>query len=204
MPCRNSSPADIRRSSADRNSVSGWRITKLLRACENSRPIAAPTCATSLARPRRSSRAMSEACKLAGTAMVVGGIAAAVCRASPSFPASRTAFVISSTNKGMPSVRSTMSCLILAGEQLVANYAVDHRNDFAISQPIDRQGGDVGSSDPGWLELRPERHDEKYRKGCYPIQRCGRTLPNSKDRPNAHPRRSSVPGLSVSALLTEK
>src|SRR5271168_3534492 len=61
------------------------------------------------AEPSRSSRAISEACRLAGTARVGDGTAAAVCRASPSVSASNTAFVISSTNRGMPSVRSTIS-----------------------------------------------------------------------------------------------
>ena len=41
-----------------------------------------------------------------------------LCAAS-SLPASSTAFVISSTNSGMPSVRSTMSCLTLAGSDLL-------------------------------------------------------------------------------------
>jgi hypothetical protein len=47
------------------------------------------------------------------------GMAAAVRSAAPSLPASSTALVISSTNKGMPSVRSTMSCLILAASGLL-------------------------------------------------------------------------------------
>ena len=38
----------------------------------------------------------------------------------PSSPASSTAFVISSTNRGMPSVRSMMSCRMFAGSELVA------------------------------------------------------------------------------------
>ena len=49
---------------------------------------------------------MSEACKLAGTAMAGDGTPAAVRLASPSLSASKTAFVIFSTNSGMPSVRS--------------------------------------------------------------------------------------------------
>ena len=40
-------------------------------------------------------------------------------RASPSLSASSTAFVISSTNSGMPSVRSIMSCLMLSGSGLL-------------------------------------------------------------------------------------
>ena len=47
-----------------------------------------------------------------------GRNAAAVRRASLSLPASRTAFVISSTNRGMPSARSTMSWRMLAGSGL--------------------------------------------------------------------------------------
>ncbi len=81
--------------------------------------MAAPICATSLAEPRRSSRAINEACKLAGTAKAGDGTAAAVCRASPSLSASSTAFVISSTNRGMPSVRSIMSRLMFAGSGLL-------------------------------------------------------------------------------------
>src|SRR5271154_2156114 len=53
--------------------TSGLRTTAASRACENSRPIAAPICATSLAGPSRSSRAISEACSLAGTASIGDG-----------------------------------------------------------------------------------------------------------------------------------
>src|SRR5271163_2870553 len=69
-------------------------------------PDRAPICATSLARPRRSSLAISEACKLAGTARLGDGIAAIVRAATLSLPASITALAISSANNGMPSVRS--------------------------------------------------------------------------------------------------
>ena len=60
----------------------------------------APICATSLAEPSRSSRAISEACRLGGTDKAGDGTAAAVRCASPSLSASITAFVISSTNSG--------------------------------------------------------------------------------------------------------
>jgi hypothetical protein len=52
------------------------RATAANRAWENSRPITAPICAISLAEPSLSSRAISEACRLAGTARVGDGIAA--------------------------------------------------------------------------------------------------------------------------------
>ena len=40
------------------------------------------------------------------------------CSTAPSLPASSTALVISSTNRGMPSVRSMMSCRMFAGSSL--------------------------------------------------------------------------------------
>jgi len=46
-------------------------------------------------------------------------MAAAVRCAARSLPASSTALVISSTNRGMPSVRSIMSCRMLAGMSLL-------------------------------------------------------------------------------------
>ena len=110
----------MRRSSADTNSTSRLRITALRSACENSRPIAAATCATSLGGPpSRSSRAMSEACRLAGTASAGDGTAAIARSAAVSPPASNTALVISSTNKGIPSLRSMMSCRMFADSSLL-------------------------------------------------------------------------------------
>jgi hypothetical protein len=84
----------------------------------NSRPIAAPICATSLARPSRSSRAISDACKLAGTAWAGERAVAAVTRVAHSLSASSTAFVISSTNRGIPSVRSKISAITSVGSSL--------------------------------------------------------------------------------------
>ena len=115
MPCLNSNPAWTRRSSADPSFVSFSVATEANSACENLRPITAPICAISLAGPSRSSRAISDACKLAGTAIVAAGTAASVRRAAPSLSDSSTAFVISSTNRGMPSVRSTISSITSGG-----------------------------------------------------------------------------------------
>ena len=157
----------MRRSSADPSSASGLRTTAASSAWENSRPIAAPICATSLAGPSRSSRAISEACRLAGTARAGDGTDAAACSAALSLSASSTAFVISSTNSGnavgalddvLPDVRR---------EELVANDPVDHGVDFALRQPIEGEGGHVGPSDPRRLELRPERHDQQHAEGWY-------------------------------------
>ena len=86
-------------------------------------------------------------------------------RAAPSLSASSTAFVISSTNSGMPSVRSMMSCRMFAGSSLLPTTRVDHGPDVALSQPVDGEGRHVRPSDPGRLELWPERHDQQHAKG---------------------------------------
>ena len=91
--------------------------------------------------------------------------------AAPSPSASSTALVISSTNSGMPSLRSTMSCRRLAGKELVAGDAVDHGVDFALRQPIDGERGHVRPSDPRRFEFRPERHDQQRAKTRDPVDR---------------------------------
>ena len=101
-----SKPAAMRRSNADLSSAFGLRTTEASKAWENSRSIAAAICVSSLAGPpSRSSRAMSEACRLAGTASAGDGTAATTRPAAVSLSASSTALVISSTNKGIPSLR---------------------------------------------------------------------------------------------------
>jgi hypothetical protein len=50
-------------------------------------------------------------------------------------------------------------------QELVANDAADHGLDVALTQPIDGEGGHVGATDPGWIEFRPERHDQQHARG---------------------------------------
>ena len=92
-------------------------------------------------------------------------MAAAVCSAAPSPAASNTAFVISSTNRGMPSVRSIMSCLTLAGSGLLP----ETRSIIAaISRSPSRlsvSSGDVGPSNPRRLELRSIGDDQQAPRG---------------------------------------
>ena len=145
------------------------RTTAARRACENSRPIAAPICATSLAGPSRSSRAINEACKLAGTARAGDGTAATVRQAAPSPSASSTAFVISSTNRGMPSVRSMISASIPAGSALFPARRVDHGGRFTLPKPIQRQARHMRLSHPRRVELGTECDDQQYRKGFNPV-----------------------------------
>ena len=115
------------------------RATAASRACENSRPIAAPICATSLAGPSRSSRAISEACRLAGTASVGDGTAAAVCarrtlalrlqhRLRHFLDEQRNA--VGALDDVLPDVRR---------QHLVADDAFDHGVDFAFPKSIERE-----------------------------------------------------------------
>ena len=62
---------------------------------------------------------MSEACKLAGTSRAGGGITAIACSAARWLSASSTAFVNSSTNSGIPSVRSMISSRTLSASDLL-------------------------------------------------------------------------------------
>ncbi len=154
----------MRRSSAEPSSASGLRATAASSACENSRPIAAPICATSLAGPSRSSRAISDACKLAGTARAGDGTAATVRRAAPSLSASSTAFVISSTNSGMPSVRSTISASTSAGSALFPTRRAMMAAASRSAKPVERQARHMRLSDPRRVELGAERYDEQRRR----------------------------------------
>ena len=111
MPRQNNRPASVNRLSASRNSASLRLATGSISSYENSRPNTAPICATSLAAvPIRSSRAIRDACSVAGTAIAGSGLADSTASTRLSWPArSMTALVSSSTNSGTPSVRSTIS-----------------------------------------------------------------------------------------------
>ena len=111
--------------------------------------------------------------------------------------ASSTALVISSTNSGMPSVRSTMSCRMFAGSALVAGNVVDHALAVALRQPIERESASRGPPDPRRLELRTEGDDQQHRQRPNPVDDQIEQLPGSWDRSNARPRRSSAPGWSA-------
>src|SRR5262244_3103992 len=135
MPCRKSKPAAMRRSSADSSSPSGLRTTAASRACENSRPIAAPICASSLAGPSRSSRAITLRLQ------------------------HRLGHLLHEQGNTVGALDYVL--LNAWWEELVANDAADHGLDVAPTQPIDGEGRDVGAADPRWIELRTERHDQK-------------------------------------------
>src|SRR5262249_207448 len=62
--------------------------------------------------------------------------------------------------------------------QRLATYeTVDHGNDVARRQPIDRDGRHVRSSDPRWLEFRSECHDQHHRKSLTTIPSPAQTEP---------------------------
>jgi hypothetical protein len=165
MPCRNSKPDCMRRSSADANCASDFPATAASSGWENSRPIAAPICATSFAEPSRSSRAINDACKLAGTAGAGAGIAAAIRWAS-------LALSVSSTRLGhfFDEQRDAVSTLndVLPNacrERLVAEDAVDHRVDVALWQAIEGQSGYMRLSVPGRHKFRPKCNEQQNAKG---------------------------------------
>ena len=136
----------IRRSSADANSASGLLTTAASRACENSRPIAAPICATSFAGPSRSSRAISEACKLAGTASAGEGIAATVrCDLAFAFGLQhRLGHLLDEQGNAVSALDNVLANI--RRQRLVADNAVDHGVDIALCKPIDGESGHMGLS----------------------------------------------------------
>ena len=87
---------------------------------------------------------------------------ATVRRASSSDAVSSTAFVISSTNSGIPSVRSMMSWRTAAGQRIVADDLIDHDVNVARRKPVEGEDGHVRLLDPGRLEFRPEGNDQQH------------------------------------------
>ena len=57
-------------------------------------------------------------------------------------------------------------------QRLVADDVLDQGVDLAMSQPVEGKTCDVRLSDPGRLELRPERHDQQYAKGPNQVHRA--------------------------------
>ena len=69
----------------------------------------------------------------------------------------------------MPSVRSTMSCLMFAGQRLVAGHSVDHGGDFALTQPSDGERRDIRPPNPRRLKFQPVRNDQQNTGGLDPV-----------------------------------
>ena len=60
----------------------------------------------------------------------------------------------------------------VSGQRLVADDAVDHAVDLAMTQTIEDKSCHMRLSDPGRLELRPKRHDYENGKVRNPIYRA--------------------------------
>ena len=110
------------------------------------------------------SPAISEACRLVGTARAGDETAAAIRRASPALSAYSTAFVISSTNKGMPSVRSTISAITSAGSSLLPTRRSMMVAASRSPSSIERQARYMRLAYPRRIELGTESYDEQRRK----------------------------------------
>src|SRR5262249_2245025 len=105
--------------------------------------------------------ALRDLCKLAFKRLGDAGVQCATTRSATfSLSASSTASVISSTNKGMPSVRSMMSSRTVAGRCLLPTTRSITAS-ISRRQPIESDGSNVRSPDPGCLKLWPERHDQE-------------------------------------------
>ena len=116
---RKTSSAATRRSSAAARSACGIDTTAASNSWSNSRPMQAPICATSFTGARRSSRAISESCSVAGIAK--DGSVPTSSYWSPvlrRIPVSSTAFVSSSVKSGTPSVRARICARSSAGSAL--------------------------------------------------------------------------------------
>ena len=124
--------------------------------------MAAPICATSLADPSRSSRAISDACRLAGTASAGDGMAAdslLCCALTSRFQYGFGHFLHEQRN----TVRALNDVLPDARRnELVADNIVDHRLDVALRQPIEGESSHVRSPNPGRIELWTERHNQQH------------------------------------------
>src|SRR6516164_5854597 len=148
----------MRRSSAELSSDSGLRATAVSSAWENSRPIAAPTCATSLAVPRRSSRAISEACRLAGTAIDGEGNS---CNCSLGFLATCLQHSFGYFLHEQWNAICTLDDVLAHArrERLVTRNTINDRADFVLPEPIEREGSDMRPSNPRRVKLRSVRDD---------------------------------------------
>jgi hypothetical protein len=69
----------------------------------------------------------------------------------------------------MPSARSMMSWRMLAGSGLLPDDALDHGENFALSQPIDGEECHIRLSDPRRIKIRPECHDQQHTNTANPV-----------------------------------
>src|ERR1700732_1454031 len=149
----------MRRSSADPSSASGCPTPAASRAWEKSRPIAAPICATSLVGPSRSSRAISEACKLAGTARArtEQRRQCAALRPRPPLPARPWSFF----NEKRNAIRALDNVLSDALRQrLIVGDAVYHGRDFALPEPVEDDCSYMRPTNPRSLKFWPVGNDQ--------------------------------------------
>src|SRR5262245_5394804 len=137
--------------SAASSAGSGASQTARRSAYENSRPITAPSCATSFAPPRRSRRAINESCR------VVGMMRAAV----PPSCSSRV-LVSSSTKSGTPSVWATIEST--RGQRSTRGKVCDHLANLRGGEPVQGELRVVCQEGPRSPELVPRGMDDQERQ----------------------------------------
>ena len=84
-------------------------------------------------------------------------------------PASSTALVSSSTNSGLPSVLATICFITSAGSTRPPVTCATILSTFVAVEATERQGADVGETNPGRLELRSEGEQCKDRQLAHPL-----------------------------------
>ena len=141
------------------------RTTEASSACENVRPIAAPICATSLAGPSRSSRAISDACKLAGT------VASPETEPPLQPPGSRPRSPPQEPPSSfLPRTEERRRCAprsLPTHPPLVPSFPPDPAMTATTSRcpkPVERQARHMRLSHPWRVELRAESYDEQCRE----------------------------------------
>src|SRR5215831_12604431 len=142
MPRWNTSSEATRRARAACNSSSGRRETACSSRYENSRPIAAPICATRRTDARRSSRAISESCSVVG------------------IPTSDTAQFLDKQRHAVGAINDLSEDLV--GQASAAGDLRYQSSPIAPIQAIERQHADLRLAGPGRLELGAERDDEQH------------------------------------------
>ena len=128
----------------------------------NSRPIAAPICATFFAGPSRSSRDISEACRLAGTATTRRRF---LCDSPLRFTLTlriqhRLGHLLDEQWNAVGALDDVLADA--RRQRPVADDSLDEEIDVAPRQPIEGQRSHVRPSDPGRAEFRPESN--KYQE----------------------------------------
>ena len=161
VPPRKTNPLPISWWSAVVRSAAASLEMAVNSSCENSRPMAAPTCAVSLvAGSSRSSRAISEACSVTGT-VIPAAEPASVCPA-----ASPVSDFEHRLGELLDEKRHSVGPLDNLGHDGFGQVSAptdppDQHGRVALAETLQGQHRDVGAADPWRLEFRTKRYQQQ-------------------------------------------